>query len=158
MMNVAPHPVPALSARIVPPMQLDQVPHDREAEAEAAVRARHAAVGLTEAIEDVRQELRGDADAGVGTRSRRAPSIRDEAISTRPPAGVNLTAFDSRFQMTCCRRSASPATASGVADRCAVLTRQRPSRPPPGCTASSAASMTAASDTSTGWRSVGACR
>jgi len=30
--------------------------------------------------------------------------------STRPPSGVNLIAFASRFQITCCSRSASPLT------------------------------------------------
>ena len=33
--------------------------------------------------------------------------------STRPPAGVNLMAFDSRFHTTCCRRVASPAKCVG---------------------------------------------
>ena len=46
-------------------MQFDQVPRDRQAEAKAAVRARHAAVRLLEPIEHVRQELRRDADAGI---------------------------------------------------------------------------------------------
>ena len=47
-------------------VQLDEVPDDRHAEAEAAVPAAHGAVGLPEPIEHERQELRRDADAGVG--------------------------------------------------------------------------------------------
>ena len=50
-------------------MLLEHVPRDdRQAEAEAAVAARGAAVGLTEPIEDVRQELGRDAGAGVAHR------------------------------------------------------------------------------------------
>ena len=48
-------------------------------------------------------------------RSGRVSSI-DSA--TCPPAGVNLIAFDSRFQITCCRREGSPRNPAGsVADR-----------------------------------------
>ena len=42
-----------------------------------------------------------------------APSRRSRA-STRPPRSVNFTAFDSRFQTTCCSRSASPLTGGSV--------------------------------------------
>ena len=64
-MNVAPCAAPALSARDRAAVQLDEVPHDREPEAEPAVHARGRAVGLPEALEDVRQELGRDALAGV---------------------------------------------------------------------------------------------
>ena len=47
---------------------LDEVPRDREAEAEAAVEARGATVGLSEAVEHERQELRSDADSRVPDR------------------------------------------------------------------------------------------
>ena len=46
-------------------MHLDQVAHDREPEPEAAGAPRQPGVGLRELIEDMRQELGGDADAGV---------------------------------------------------------------------------------------------
>ena len=46
-------------------VQLDQVLDEREAEAEAAVRARAGAVGLPEPLEDVRQHRGRDALAGV---------------------------------------------------------------------------------------------
>src|SRR5262249_24997940 len=39
---------------------------------------------------------------------------RSRRTATSPPVGVNLTALDRRFQMTCCKRSASPDT--GPAD------------------------------------------
>ena len=35
---------------------------------------------------------------------------RSSRTCTRPPFGVNFTAFDSRFHTTCCRRSGSPET------------------------------------------------
>ena len=66
--NVAPLPSPSLVRRDLAAVQLDEVAHDREAEAEAAVRARGAAVGLAEALEHVRQEVGRDARAGVGDR------------------------------------------------------------------------------------------
>ena len=47
-------------------VQLDQVAHDGEPEAEPAVAARGGAVELAEAVEDVRQELGRDAGAVVG--------------------------------------------------------------------------------------------
>src|SRR5207247_2379650 len=46
-------------------VQLDEMAHDREAEAEAAVATRARALRLAKAIEDVRQELRTDAGARV---------------------------------------------------------------------------------------------
>ena len=66
--KVAPCPSPALSARDRPAVQLDQVAHDGEAEAEAAVRRVVVGVGLPEAVEDVGQELRPDALARVADR------------------------------------------------------------------------------------------
>ena len=36
--------------------------------------------------------------------------IFDVAIVTRPPSGVNLTLFFTRFQNTCCKRAGSPST------------------------------------------------
>ena len=61
-----------------------------------------------------------------------AALARDLEARRAPPASVNFTAFDSRFQTTCCRRSASPLTAgrSGVErglDRDAAW-RRRPAR------------------------------
>src|SRR5439155_13066258 len=46
-------------------VQLDQMTNDREPESQTAVGTRARAVGLPEAIEDVRQELGRDAAAGV---------------------------------------------------------------------------------------------
>jgi hypothetical protein len=47
---------------------------------------------------------------------------RDSVTATRPPRGVNLIAFDSRFQMTCCRRLGSPEI--GPADGSTSSTRR----------------------------------
>src|ERR1043166_7615046 len=49
-------------------VKLDEVARDGEAEAEAAVLARDALVGLAEAVEDVRQEFGRDAAPRVGDR------------------------------------------------------------------------------------------
>ena len=91
-------------------VQLDQVLDDRQAEAEAAVRRawssgrpggtdRRRTAG-TPARSRSPVSRHGDLDVPSRPRRRRT--------STRPPAGVNFTAFDSRFQTTCCSRSASP--------------------------------------------------
>ena len=45
-------------------VQLDQVAHDREPQAEAAMAARRV-VGLAETLEDMRQEIRADAQAVI---------------------------------------------------------------------------------------------
>ncbi len=44
------------------------------------------------------------------TRRCRPVPTRPIQTSTRPPRGVNFTAFERRFQTTCCRRSGSPST------------------------------------------------
>ena len=89
---------------------------------------------------------------GAGTRARCparcprraistcAPRRRQAARCTRPPSGVNLMAFESRFQTTCCRRSGSPETgpASGSSS---VSSADAPWPPRPGATASRAASI-----------------
>ena len=46
-------------------VHLDDVTHDRQAQAEASGLARHAALGLAEPIEHKRQEVVADPDAGV---------------------------------------------------------------------------------------------
>ena len=91
-------------------VQPHEIVDDRQPEPETAVAARRRAVGLAEAIEHVRQERAVDADAGVGDLDANAVADRSARDEMRPPAGVNLTAFDSRFQSTCCRRVASAST------------------------------------------------
>ena len=78
-------------------------------ESQAALRAREALVPLAEAIERIRQEVGVEPGAGVGDRDSRTPIAPRRALTAmRPPAGVNLTAFDSRFQRICCSRAPSP--------------------------------------------------
>src|SRR5205085_1134601 len=57
-------------------VELDDVLHDGQAESEAAVRARRAAVALTEALEDQRKELAADALAGVGDGDAHGVALR----------------------------------------------------------------------------------
>ena len=55
------------------------------------------------------------AAAGIGSFgkllsfSEKQSPLRRNVTRTRPPLGVNFTAFESRFHTTCCRRFASPA-------------------------------------------------
>ena len=81
------------------------------------------AVGLTEAIEHVRQELRFDADAGVGHAHldviRRRTEWRRRSV---PPSSVNFTALPSRLKNTCSSRRMSPSTiASGADENCSSI-------------------------------------
>ncbi len=64
--NVAPRFSPSLADVDRAAVQLDDVADDGQAEAEAGVRPRRAAVRLPEAIEDERQDVGGDPFAGVG--------------------------------------------------------------------------------------------
>src|SRR6476659_10498711 len=54
--------------RALSPVQRDDVLHDGEAETEATVASRRAALALAKALEDVRSELARDAFAGVDDR------------------------------------------------------------------------------------------
>ena len=112
-----------------PAVQLDEVPRDRQAQSEAAVDARGRAVSLAEAIEHEREEL--GRDARCRCPPLRFPSTRRPAhgdVLTRPPRGVNFSAFDSRLPMTCCRRAASPSvgTRPGGMSRSSVTPRGVP--------------------------------
>ena len=99
---------PPLDASHRAAMELDQVAHDREPEAEAAEWPREAAVALAEAVEHERQHVGRDADPGVGHADFGVrPSGRRRTV-TCPPRGVNLMALLTRFHTTCCRRAASP--------------------------------------------------
>jgi hypothetical protein len=89
-------------------MHADQIVDDGEAEPEAAMRARRAAVGLAEPLEDVRRKSASMPQPLSATISSRKPgSAALTVTSTWPPPGVKRTAFDNRFQMICCSRRAS---------------------------------------------------
>ena len=64
-------------------VQLGEVTHDRQPQAEAPVATRDRAVGLPEAVEDARQDLGLDPDAGVGQRQH-----RELAVARQPDANV----------------------------------------------------------------------
>src|SRR5262245_47417174 len=69
-----------------PAVELDEVLHDGQAEAQPAVAARGAAVGLTEALEDVRQHIGRNPAARVADGEDRAvvlPTKPDEDIPAR---------------------------------------------------------------------------
>ena len=108
-----------------PAVRLDQMADDREAEPEPAVDAGRRGVRLAEALEDVRGELGGIPMPLSRTESSTAPPTCASRTSTRPPVGVNLMAFESRFQATCCSRPGSPAT-SRRAPRTRWLDRDLP--------------------------------
>ena len=95
-------PLPGvLSTVMLPPSSSGVFLGDGQAQPGAAVLARGAVVGLAELVEDVRQLVGGDADAGVGhgdARSRRPPAGR--TISTWP-CSVNFTALPTRFCRMC---------------------------------------------------------
>ena len=109
-------PGPRCAPRCVPAVQLDQAAREREADAEARLRALERAVGLREHVEDAAASSRRDADAVVAhahhdVARRRAP----RASSMRPPGSVYLAALLSRLENTCARRVASPSSSIGLA-------------------------------------------
>ncbi len=68
-------------------MELDDLPDQRQAEAQSAVAAARRGVRLAEPIEDIRQELAADALAGVAHDQLDAStSLFETCTSTRPPA------------------------------------------------------------------------
>ena len=82
--------------------------YDRQPKTQSSVAPRCGRIGLPEAIKHEGQELRPDADAESATQISKCESTRSNAISIRPPEGVNFTAFVNRFQNTCCNLAGSP--------------------------------------------------
>ena len=86
---------------------------------------------LAEALEDVRQEVGRDAGPVVlHGQSRAGVDALDAHAHPCPPRGVNLIAFESRFQTTCCSRSGVARERTRRRDR-ARSRRGSPSPPPP---------------------------
>ena len=97
--KVAPSPCPGLAAAMVPPCSSTSCLQIARPRPSPPYCAAEAGVGLAERLEDVRQELRRDADPGVGDGDLDdAARRRASRTSTRPPSRVNLTALVSRFQ------------------------------------------------------------
>ena len=116
-MKTAPCPSPALSARIDPPcsstrlLQIDKPSPSPDRSwriAESACQNRSKTYG----------SCAGSMPAPVSaTCSRtRGPSF-DSRTCTRPPRGVNLTAFDTRFETICCTRAGSASTMPAAPSR-----------------------------------------
>ena len=86
-------------------VQFDEALGKREPEAGAFGLAQVVAARLAELLEHQRLLVGRDADAGVDDRDldARVPSTaaRRARSVTLPPAGVNLTAFESRLMTTC---------------------------------------------------------
>ena len=70
-------PWPIASHVDLPLMQLDEAPNDREADAQSALAAIEPAITLREHLEDVRQELRFDADTVVAHANGDAAAVDD---------------------------------------------------------------------------------
>ena len=88
--KVAPFPGPGAVGLDRPAVLLDEMAHDRQAEAEAAVHAGVGGVGLGEAIEDVRQEPGLDAGPGVAHLDAGAPVHLLEGDGDVPALGAEL--------------------------------------------------------------------
>ena len=83
--NSVPCPRPSLCASTRAAVQLDQVLDQRQADAQAALRAVERLVGLREQVEDVRQQRRRDADAVVLHRDHDLAFARRALSQMRPP-------------------------------------------------------------------------
>ena len=111
--NSLPWPRPSLLADTRAAVQLDQAAHDRQPEAEAALRAVERLRLLHEQVEDARRASR--ARCRCPGRAR-AAATRCSARSRRDadaccPGSLYFAALVSRFETTCARRSGSPSTA-----------------------------------------------
>ena len=91
---------------------LDQAPHDGQPQPEAALGSIAALPLLGEGVEQVRQQLGGDADARCRGRSSAhgARPRRSACTKMMPPGSVYFAALVSRFATTCARRLLSPST------------------------------------------------
>ena len=104
-------------------VQLDELPDQREADAEPALGAVAGVVGLDEEIEDVRQQVRADAAAFVGDAQHGLGALGASPTRGRAcRAGENLSALETRLPTICSRRTGSAFTQTG-SDR-----RSRPGR------------------------------
>ena len=94
----------------MPVVRLDDRLRDREPEARAGDRLVLHACGAEEAVEQAISARRGGMPIPVSAISMRTPpSVLGRASSsTRPPAGVNLSAFETRLSTTCPMRPGSP--------------------------------------------------
>ena len=97
-------------------VELDEVAAQREADAESAVPAPLAHLGLPEALEQVGEEVGSMPWPVSVTTASSWPACLRMRSDTRPSSGVNLIAFDSRFHSTCWKRpqsnTASPRSAA----------------------------------------------
>ena len=143
-MKVAPRPSPALLRMQRAAVQLDEVLDDRQARA----RARRAAAWSSASAWRKRSNTCGR-NSGLMPMPVSATLISTCEFTRceRRPApcrrcGVNLIAFESRFQTTCCSRPGSPEI--GPASGSSTFSRRMPFASAAGRTVSSAASMNAA--------------
>lgn len=90
MRKTDPRRAPSLAATMLPPLQVDQLPAEREPDAEPRVRARLTHVCLAEALEDVRHELGRDALSVVADLDLQAPVAPLRAKHDPPPRGGEL--------------------------------------------------------------------
>ena len=98
---MAPWPSPALSARIVPPVEFDEGPADGETQAKPPELPGDPRVPLLESLEDGRQPLWWDPDSAVADPYLAASGFQARrADLDGASAGVNLTAFLRTFHNT----------------------------------------------------------
>ena len=94
-------------------VQPDERSHDGQPEPEPALRSIQRLPLLHEQVEDPRQHLGADADAGVAHDDQHAAVVAPRAARRcRPRGGVYLAALVSRFANTCASRAGSASTAS----------------------------------------------
>ena len=98
-------------------VQLDDVTHDGETQAETAVCTCRPGVGLPERLEQMGKEIGFNSSSGVPTLISAPSSRRFSVTRISPPLGVNLIALDTRFQTTCWSRSESAEIDTGSSSR-----------------------------------------
>jgi hypothetical protein len=98
-------------------MQFDQAPHQRQADAQAALGAVDL-IALHEDVEHMRQQVGRDADPGVAHAQHHSSPSSRIAISIVPPAGVYFSALSIRLVAICSRRVGVAVDPAGVQVGC----------------------------------------
>ena len=89
-------------------MAIDDPFHQAQAQAGAIGAGRARGVGLIEALEDVRDDVRAPFRSRCRRRRRGALTVRRTRTTTQPPSGVNFIALSSRLSSSRSSHPASP--------------------------------------------------
>ncbi len=111
--KLAPLPFPRVLGLHAASMHLDQSLDQRQPDAQPRLGTFPRPIGLREHVQNVRQQIGGDADARVGTEIETWSPSRETTSQICPPGSVYLAALLRMLATTCDNRTASPSTVNG---------------------------------------------